>query len=253
MTYKVVVPVSGGKDSQACLKLAIEHHNTSEVLGLFCDTQFEHPETYKHVEWMRNHYGVRIDSITAGSVDDKVIKYGRFPGGGARHCTEELKMVPSKVYYKELANSQGGFEVWLGMRLDESPARQKRYKDRIDTDLYPPHEVFRKFPKYLYAKGVTFRLPILDWSKHDVFEYLDGEYNPLYSAGFSRVGCFPCLATGDSYKEQCFTYDDVGLQQRERVRKLELAIDKSIWTSKGGKKRHADDYDDGPGCSFCSM
>ena len=41
MPYKIVAPISGGKDSQACLKLALESYQSSEILGLFCDTQVE--------------------------------------------------------------------------------------------------------------------------------------------------------------------------------------------------------------------
>lgn len=49
-TVKCVVPISGGKDSQSCLKLALETFHKDEVLGVFCDTQYEHPYTYEHVE-----------------------------------------------------------------------------------------------------------------------------------------------------------------------------------------------------------
>lgn len=71
---KCVAPVSGGKDSQACLKLASQLFDKSEVFVLFCDTQFEHPETYKHIERMKELYGIQILRITAGSVDEKVMK-----------------------------------------------------------------------------------------------------------------------------------------------------------------------------------
>jgi nucleoid DNA-binding protein len=37
--YNIVVPISGGKDSQACLKLALEHYNPWSILALFCDTR----------------------------------------------------------------------------------------------------------------------------------------------------------------------------------------------------------------------
>src|SRR5262249_44050878 len=90
---RVLVPISGGKDSQAALKLALEHHPAHEVRGLFCDTQWEHPKTYAHVERLRTLYGnVRIDTVTGGSMLEKVIKHRRWPGGGARHCTDELKI-----------------------------------------------------------------------------------------------------------------------------------------------------------------
>ena len=104
MAVKVLVPVSGGKDSQASLKMAMQHHAPEDVRGLFCDTQFEHPLTYAHVQKMRTLYGpVRIDTVTGGSVMGKSIKYGRFPGGGARHCTDELKIRETRIYCKALA------------------------------------------------------------------------------------------------------------------------------------------------------
>jgi 3'-phosphoadenosine 5'-phosphosulfate sulfotransferase (PAPS reductase)/FAD synthetase len=89
---QVIVPVSGGKDSQACLKLACEAVGSENVLGLFCDTQFEHPLTYKHIETLEYIYKVVIVSITGGSVPDKVLKYKRFPGGGLGTVPMNLRL-----------------------------------------------------------------------------------------------------------------------------------------------------------------
>lgn len=237
----VLVPISGGKDSQACLKLALAAHPAKNVRGLFCDTQFEHPLNYAHVEKLRTLYGdVRIDTVCGGSVLEKSIKYGRFPGGGARHCTDELKIRETKIYCKELAQAQGGFEVWYGMRSDESPERQKRYCGKVCDELYPPHEVLpKKYPKYLAKMGVMFRLAVLDWTTADVFEFLQGEQNPLYE-WFDRVGCFPCLASGDAWKEKAFALDAYGEYQKWRTVQVSKQIGKSIWTSKGGKERNED-------------
>ena len=44
---KCIVPVSGGKDSQCCLKLAVDEFGSDQVIGLFCDTKFEHPTADK--------------------------------------------------------------------------------------------------------------------------------------------------------------------------------------------------------------
>jgi 3'-phosphoadenosine 5'-phosphosulfate sulfotransferase (PAPS reductase)/FAD synthetase len=241
MTYRIVVPISGGKDSQACLQIALDHAPQSEVLGLFCDTQFEHPKTYAHVDFMRDYYGVTIERITAGSVLEKVLKHGRFPGGGARHCTEELKIVPSKKFYKQLAEAQGGFEVWLGMRTEESNDRATRYAGKIDDALYAPHEVMRKYPKYLAKLGVMMALPVIDWSTSEVFALLDGKENPLYADGFERVGCFPCLAAGDKHKRRAFEYDEVGRKHYADVQTIEIQTGKSVWTSKGIR------------CAMCSI
>lgn len=275
---QVLVPVSGGKDSQATLKLALQHHQPDEVRGLFCDTQFEHPLTYKHVDLLRTLYGpIEIVTVTGGSVLEKSVKYGRFPGGGARHCTDELKIRETRIYCKALAEAQGGFEVWYGMRLKESPEREKRYAGKVDSELYRPHEVMpSKYPQYLGKMGVRFRLPIIDWSDADVLGFLDGEENPLYAAGFPRVGCFPCLASGDKWKEKAFTHDGFGRRQYERVRIVSAQIGKNVFTSKGGQARNPmpepselhkamaqaakivmahdddDDNDEAPDCAICA-
>lgn len=254
MKIKIVVPLSGGKDSQACLVLALQSYPASEVMGLFCDTQFEHPLTYAHIDKMRELYGVRIDRITAGSVPEKVRKYKRFPGGGARHCTDELKITPSKKFYKEFAEQQGGFEVWYGMRSDESHARQVRYEDKINSELYPPNEVLKKYPKYLEKLGVMFRLPVLDFSTHDIFDVLKGNFNPLYTQGFDRVGCFPCLASGDRWKEKAFAHDEFGRGQRVIVMQLSKEIGHSAFSSIGGNNRNNEHQGDlFTGCAICQI
>lgn len=244
---KILVPTSGGKDSQACLKLAVAQHGSEHVRGLFCDTQWEHPKTYAHIEKIASLYGVQIDRVSGGSVLQKSIKYGRFPGGGARHCTDELKIRETRIYCKAQAEQQGGFEVWYGMRSGESHERRTRYAGKVDSELYAPHEVLpSKYPKYLAKMGVMFRLPVIGWSEAEVLDFLEGEENPLYADGFPRVGCFPCLASGDQFKEKAFAYDEFGAQQKLKAIAISVQIGKSIWTSKGGKARN-----EGP-CGICS-
>ena len=251
---KIVVPISGGKDSQACLKLALKEYKANEILGLFCDTQFEHPITYKHIDYMSKLYGVKIEKICAGDVEEKILKYNRFPGGGARFCTDELKIRPSKIFYKEFAQQQGGFEVWLGMRTGESSARAKRYKNKTSNELYAPNDVLTKYPKYLQKLGVMFKLPILEWGDDEVFEFVGDELNPLYEHGFPRVGCFPCLASGDRWKEKAFNFDETGRKHYKLVQELEIKIDHSIWESKGGYARNNKNQSDVfTGCAICSI
>ncbi len=245
MSVEVLVPISGGKDSQAALKLALQQHPVDRVRGLFCDTQWEHPVTLAHVEKLRTLYGpVRIDTVTGGSVLEKSIKYGRFPGGGARHCTDELKIRETKRYCKALAEEQGrGFEVWYGMRTGESKERAKRYAGKVCDEVYGPHEVIpSKYPKYLAKLGVMFRLPVLDWSEREVLDFLGDEANPLYAFGFPRVGCFPCLASGDKWKRKAFKHDEFGASQWQRVHLVAKQIGKAIFTGK----------DQSPPCALCA-
>lgn len=251
---KIVVPISGGKDSQACLKLALESYDKSEVMGLFCDTQFEHPLTYAHIDWMREFYGVHIERICAGSVPEIVVKFGQFPTSRFRMCTDRLKIVPSKKFYRDLAENQGGFEVWLGIRTGESRQRANTYKNTISKTLYAPHELGKSFPKLLNKMGVWFRLPVVDWIESEIYEFIGVHMNPLYSQGSKRVGCFPCLASSDRNKERDFALGDFGKSQRVIVSKLEEKIGKSIFTSKGGSMRNNENQDDlFSGCSWCAI
>jgi 3'-phosphoadenosine 5'-phosphosulfate sulfotransferase (PAPS reductase)/FAD synthetase len=252
MRVDVLVPVSGGKDSQACLKLAVEKHGADSVLGLFCDTQWEHPKTYAHVESMRRLYGARIERVTAGSVEDQCLKHGRFPSQLARFCTEELKIWPTKRFCKDLAEKQGGFEVWYGMRSDESPEREQRYVGKVCDEVYPPHEVLKKYPQYLHKLGVSFRLAVLDWSRADVVEYVGREnLNPLYGEGFDRVGCFPCEAGGEAWRVKAYQHDEFGEQQHRRVINIAQAIGKPVFrTKKFGGVQPSLNFS---GCAVCAI
>lgn len=243
------MPVSGGKDSQCCLKLAVEEFGNEHVLGLFCDTKFEHPLTYEHVENLKSWYSVDIHTVCGGSVKEKIYKYGRFPGGGARFCTDELKIRETKIFLKEFSERFGGVEVWYGMRTDESAERSKRYAYKDPDELYMPHEVLTKYPKYLGKNGVRYRLPICDWTTKEVMSELAGKENPLYSMGFDRVGCFPCLASGDKWKIKAFEHDKFGAQQLIEIRQIESDIGKSVFTSGIGQR-----YDDNShGCRICEI
>jgi 3'-phosphoadenosine 5'-phosphosulfate sulfotransferase (PAPS reductase)/FAD synthetase len=242
----VVVPLSGGKDSQACLMLALKEHKPENIVALFCDTGYEHPITYAHVKNISDRYGVALITLQGGTVLEKCLKYKRFPGGGARHCTDELKLRPAKFFYKVLAEKQGGFEVWLGMRSEESKEREARYRHKVSDDLYMPHEIFpRKFPKYLASMGVSFKLPVLDWSKSEIFDILNGEENELYSHGFDRVGCFPCLAGGEGHQVRAFFFDETGRKHFAIAEQIAEAVGIPVLRSKKY-------YGQGPGCAICS-
>jgi len=249
--YKVdiIVPVSGGKDSQACVKLAVR--SGKKVMGIFCDTMYEHPMTYDHVSRLKMLYDIGIITLKNGSNPlDESVKNGRFPSDVARFCTDKLKIRETRLFLKEYSEKFGAVEVWYGMRSGESHARRKRYADKTTDMLFTPHEMMPKnYPKYLGKNGVRFRLPILDWSDIEVFDFLEGEHNPLYDKGFSRVGCFPCLAAGDPAKERAFAFDDFGKKQKLNVRIVGKKIGKEIFTSKGGKLRN----NERQGCLICSI
>ncbi len=260
----ILVNVSGGKDSQACLKLMVANHGADRVLGVFADTKWEHPLTYKHLDTMRNLYGVEIAVISAGdynstggdSVESQIKERGDFPSHNARFCTSRLKTRPlTKFAYahaiarrehlaqiKKLTVYTAKCLLVLGIRTDESSQRAKRYAGITADEIMTPSECLSDGTnKFDRAFGVNF--PIIDRNTYQVMKYLDGEANPLYKAGFKRVGCFPCLAHETNQGLQnAYNFGAFGAEQKQRVIALE---------NHTGKKHEGSNF--AQACLFCQM
>lgn len=91
------------------------------LTAVFCDTGWEHPDTYKHVNDVCLQMGVRL--ITLKSKYDFVslaVHKKRFPSTNARFCTSELKMKPMIDYVLSLKES---CIIIQGIRAGESTAR----------------------------------------------------------------------------------------------------------------------------------
>lgn len=101
----------------------------------------------------------------------------RFPSRMAQFCTEFLKLRPMVRWIAE--NIKEDYERYSGVRRDESVKRAKRQ----------PREWDETFDCRLSN-------PIVDWTKQMCFDYVRAhgeEINALYTMGFGRVGCAPCI------------------------------------------------------------
>lgn len=212
---KVIVSMSGGKDSTATALLAIER-DVDPMLA-FADTGHEHPSTYEYVDYLEQKLGIKIERCKAdftkdierkrevvqtkwrkdGISEDKIeralavlhptgnpfldlcIWKGRFPSTMARFCTEFLKIIPfNQQILFPVMEKYGEVESWVGVRADESAARSKLPERSMDDT------------------GAEIVRPILHWTVEDVFAMHKKhgvDPNPLYKQGMSRVGCMPCI------------------------------------------------------------
>jgi 3'-phosphoadenosine 5'-phosphosulfate sulfotransferase (PAPS reductase)/FAD synthetase len=200
---KHVVGFSGGIDSQACARWVLDRYPKEDVILVNSDAGGnEHPLTTGFVdEYSANiHPVVKIQAIiadmwktegfaeTKGYVGTDRLTFdvmgkikGRFPSRTAQFCTEKLKIFPMLRWVEENL-SEEEFIRYSGVRHDESAKRKH----------IPEHEWDALF-------DCPVRNPLIEWKKSECFALAktNGEpINPLYSLGFSRVGCAPCVNSG---------------------------------------------------------
>jgi 3'-phosphoadenosine 5'-phosphosulfate sulfotransferase (PAPS reductase)/FAD synthetase len=206
MTVKHVVGFSGGIDSQACARWVLNRYPPKDVILLNSDVGgHEHPITTEFIEaYSRDVHPVTVVTpivadlggrCKAGAGGERRAKYaetdrltfdvlaeikGMFPSRKFQFCTEHLKLKPSHRWMKENITDKGlSFVRYAGVRRQESERRKS--KQAIEWDDYFACELHH---------------PIIDWTKQMCFDYVQyhsEQVNPLYTMGFNRVGCAPCI------------------------------------------------------------
>lgn len=250
---KIIVPISGGKDSTACLLLALE--DDREVMPVFNDTGWEHPVTYEYIDYLQNKLNIKIHKTTEAVKRGKAIKglpdlireQGRFPFGLGRFCTMYLKQYALRDYFRDnFFDNETHFEIWFGMRTDESGQRARKYAGIESTDIFNIADIFPNRWNKKLQKYVQVRLPVVDWSTDDVFSFLDSKEvgkNPLYDEGTNdRVGCYPCLLAGKKVQQRMFD-TTFGQERLKVIKQLEQEI---------GQKYEMYDTDQGS-CEACKI
>lgn len=193
----------------------IETLSGYDVPGLMDAEAFEHKRAMVAVEWSKekrrkkhvegcDRKGCDCPVIVSPAVPDHLIAaalellhptgiafldmamlHGRFPGVKARFCTSELKLEPLLARKRPLLDQGVNVIDWIGERAAESKARAA--KRPIQRIRHPGG-----------GMNVLYR-PLFHMSASDVFEISKRHGlrpNPLYTMGFERVGCFPCIMEG---------------------------------------------------------
>lgn len=199
----LIVTTSGGKDSSVCVELARRAGIVFEVQHNL--TTADAPETVYFVreEFARLELlGVPCQITYPTYKGKRVSMWGLIPQKGIppdrikRYCCDVLKEQVGK-----------GRFIATGVRWAESTKRQKSrgVYEAIPSNikkkilLNSDNDETRRLFETCLLKAKRICNPIVGWTDAQVWDFLRSEkvpVNPLYSCGFSRVGCIGCPMAG---------------------------------------------------------
>lgn len=275
---KHIVGFSGGIDSQACARWVLNRFPKEDVILTNSSAGgWEDPLTVEFVTW----YSTNVHPVTLTNAKIKdmwatpgfaetrgfdgeedltfekmVAIKGRPPSRRMQFCTEILKIIPQRRWMREAFGVGGPFEGidfcrYKGVRRDESTTRVdtplERWDDYFDCPLFAP---------------------LFDWSKQMCFDYVKAhgeQINPLYTLGFNRVGCAPCI---NSSKADILNWHVRRPEMIDKIRGLEARTGRTFFvpvrrdgvitpiddviewakTSRGGKQQSMDALIERPTC-----
>lgn len=175
----IAISFSGAEDV-VLIDMAVSLRKDIQVFSL--DTGRLHPETYRFIDKVRQHYGIEIDVLSPDgeAVRELVRKKGLFSFYKDNHgeCCGIRKITPLRKKLLEL-------DAWItGQRKDQSPGTRAGIPViQNDTTFARPGATLTKFN------------PLANWTSQDVWDYIRGNavpYNELHDRGFISIGCEPC-------------------------------------------------------------
>jgi len=174
----IAISFSGAEDV-ALIEMALNYRTDISVFSL--DTGRLHPETYRYIEKVRKHYGIKIDVISPDgeAIRRLVTEKGLFSfyEDGHTECCGIRKTQPLR---KKLAE----VDAWItGQRKDQSPTRAEIPVIQDDKLFARENGKLTKFN------------PLANWSSKEVWDYIrmcESPYNELHDKGYISIGCEPC-------------------------------------------------------------
>ncbi|MGH8547121.1 MAG: phosphoadenylyl-sulfate reductase [Methylococcales bacterium] len=175
----IALSFSGAEDV-VLVDMALKIKMDLEVFVL--DTGRLHPETYRFLEKVREHYGIQltVQYPDHSSLEAFVREKGLFSfyTEGHEPCCKIRKVDPLK---RKLAT----LDAWItGQRRDQSSAtRQTLPEVQVDTTFSTPDHTIVKFN------------PLANWNSQQVWDYIQAyqvPFNELHSKGYGSIGCEPC-------------------------------------------------------------
>lgn len=153
-----------------------------QVKVFVLDTGRLHPQTYRYLERVREHYRIELELLFPDyrELEAVVAQKGLFSfyQDGHKECCALRKVAPLR---RKLATLQ----AWItGLRHDQSPGT------RTEVPIVQEDPMFGARERPL----IKFN-PLANWSSAQVWAYIRGHdvpYNELHEQGYVSIGCEPC-------------------------------------------------------------
>ena len=176
---QIAISFSGAEDV-VLIDMAVKIDPGVKVFSL--DTGRLHPETYRFLERVREHFGVTLEALApdAAALEKLVREKGlySFYRDGHKECCSIRKVMPLR---RRLAT----LEAWItGQRRDQSPGTRANVPViEVDAAFSKPDHPLIKFN------------PLSRWTSTQVWAYIRENgvpFNELHNRGFISIGCEPC-------------------------------------------------------------
>jgi len=195
---RIGISFSGAEDV-VLIDMAVKLGGKFRVFSL--DTGRLHPETYRFVERVREHYGIPIEVYfpKPEAVENLVREKGLFSfyRDGHKECCDIRKVEP-------LRRALASLNAWVtGQRRDQSPGTRTQVPViQLDPTFQNNGHPLVKFN------------PLANWTSQQVWSYIRENsvpYNPLHARGFVSIGCEPCtraILPGQHEREGRWWWED---------------------------------------------
>lgn len=194
---RIGISFSGAEDV-VLVDLAAKLGGNFKIFSL--DTGRLHPETYRFLEDVREHYHLPIEIFFPQP--DRVEAFVREKGmfsfykDGHKECCTVRKVEPLK-------RALSGLDAWVtGQRHDQSPSTRNRV---AVAEIDPTFSNSRELIKFN---------PLANWTSRQVWAYIrenNVPYNSLHERGFVSIGCEPCtrpVGPGQHEREGRWWWED---------------------------------------------
>jgi len=173
------IAVVSSFQAEASVLIDMAYHIDPKVRVITVDTGRMPQEQFDIIDEVRKRYGIKIEVYLPDmiSVESMIARNGvnLFYESVPKRllCCHMRKVVP-------LTRALNGLDAWItGLRRDQWATRANLKKIEVDHD----------------HGGITKLIPLADWTKEDVWDYIkqyDLPIHPLYAKGYTSISCTPC-------------------------------------------------------------